>query len=127
MGQVARVAPLIEHTCLDNEYVIPTLAYFRALLDHNLINRAAYILDNRDCEDFALKVMSDFRWHFGMNGIGLVLDNRYQDAVTGFVYSHAYNLCLFVDSQPLVLEPQTDDLWVPGTQGYRMQAGKLLL
>lgn len=125
--QVRQVAPGLEHWGLDATYRIPTLEDFLGLLRWDPTDQAEYAVDALDCEDFAFQLVATMRWRLGLNSVGWVADNQYRDAMTGFVYPHSYCLCLFTDAPPQVLEPQTDQLWRPGEQGYGMREGLCLL
>jgi len=140
--QVRQVAPGLQWWGpLDNVYRIPIQADFLALLSWDWTDRVPRSDlwpesdEFPDCEDYALRVMSEFRWRLGLNGVGYVQDLEYSPMAWDtasqtwrqFVYPHAYNLVLLADAPAQVLEPQNDRLLRPGDEGYSMRSGMLLL
>lgn len=139
--QVRQAAPGLQWYPTDRLYRIPAQADFLTLLNWDWTDKAPRSDlwpesdEFPDCEDYALRVASEFRWRLGLNNVGYVHDLEYSpmgwdiasQTWRQFMYPHAYNLVLLVDALPQVLEPQNDRLLRPGDEGYGMRRGMLLL
>lgn len=87
---------------LDGSYYTTTLGWFRKIIEWDRTNRHKYFLDKFDCDKYAMYLKANIAWYFGINSVAVVLDYSSQ---------HAYNIVLPSDSEALILEPQTDELF----------------
>ena len=96
---------------LDGRYYTTTLEWWRRIIEWDSTNRKRYVVDRFDCDKYAIHFKANVAWYFGINAVAVVLD---YDA------KHAYNLVLPAGArEPLILEPQTDELFPIGSRDTR--------
>lgn len=87
----------------DATYYVPTRPDLRRLVDRSVVDRAGYVRERRDCDDFARALIADMGWRHGLNACALVRD---------YSGGHAYVAAVVTgeggELEWLVIEPQTD-------------------
>jgi hypothetical protein len=89
---------------LDNRYRTTTLDGFRAVAQWDKTNLRPYIVDFWDCDDYAWRFKSNATSVFLINAVGFVID--WSDPKG----AHSYNILFPEGSDPVVYEPQTDQV-----------------
>jgi len=104
---------------LDNKYWTCTKVEFQRILETNTINEKQYVLDQFDCDNFAFNLKAQVAKEYGLNNVGMVIDNS---------GGHAYNVVIFRDGTAELLEPQSDRWIIPGeSKMYSFKKGIILL
>jgi len=93
---------------LDNRYRTTTLDGFRRIIEWDRTNLRPYIAEFWDCDDYAWRFKSNVTTTFLVNGIGFVIDWSEPEC------AHSYNVLFPTDSDPVVYEPQTDQIMSVG-------------
>ena len=94
---------------LDSTYYAVPMFIWSMVLQYSGIDKARYVRQVRDCDDFAFAFRGEVPIKLGLNGVGVALD---------FGMKHAYNVLLVHDpiSQDVdvaAMEPQTDKIMTP--------------
>ena len=89
---------------LDNVFKITNRKNFiNKILVYDTTDQLPYIKSIFDCEDFTFLFKVMMHLNFGVNQMAVILD---------YISGHAYGLVLFDDSEHLILEIQTDGIYV---------------
>lgn len=88
---------------LDGKYRLTNRKNFMNIVAWDTTDRLEYVRDFFDCDKFAMlfKVMTNLV--FNITQVADIIDYK---------SGHSYNLILFPDSEPMVLEPQSDAMYV---------------
>ena len=88
---------------LDGKYRLTNRKNFANIVAWDTTDRLEYVRDFFDCDKFAMlfKVMTNLV--FNINQVADIIDYK---------SGHSYNLVLFAESEPMVLEPQSDGMWL---------------
>jgi len=100
---------------LDGNYYTVSLSDWKKIIDWDRTNLKPYVRDRYDCDKYALYFKANVARVFLINGVAWVLD---------YSAEHSYNIIFPEDSDPLVYEPQTDQLFSISDaqkQGYIME------
>jgi len=109
---------------LDRTYYAADLDTIKKIIDWDWTDTRKYIVDEFDCDKFAMYFKSRLAIDFHINAIGVILD---------YSAGHAYNLIIVKDSQGVrwyLYEPQNDNMFTydqRDTKLYAMQNYVLLL
>ena len=104
---------------LDNKYWTCTKPEFQKILEANTLNEKQYVLDQFDCDNFAFNLKAQVARDYGLNNVGMVIDNS---------AGHAYNVVIFKDGTAELLEPQSDRWITPGeSKMYSFEKGIIIL
>ena len=105
IGAMRKTFSCVMPVLRDGQYVSIPEALLNDILERDQTNSARYIKEVRDCDDFAMKLVSDTSWTYKGTFVGLVLDNAME---------HAYNAALVHDEHGnlefVPFEPQLDKL-----------------
>ena len=114
----------------DNTYYIPTYKAIKDYIENNTTNKLRYIVEKRDCDDFAYL----FKCGFKNSGIGnttvaICEVNLYTKDWESIYAAHAINLIVYSDKDKnyvKLFEPQTDELidfgsTLAGTKYYKIR------
>lgn len=97
-----QLAPLeVNRLPLDATYWLTDKENFLNIIAWDWVDSYEYIYHKYDCENFAFEFFVHVTKYFGLNQVGIVID---------YVSRHAYNLIIFPDEDPMILEPQNDGL-----------------
>lgn len=100
----ACLAPLqVAHLPLDGKYRLTDQNNFLNIVSWDWVDSRPYIKDVFDCENYAIAFKSRIDEYFSLNQVGIVIDYKSM---------HAYNLVIFPDENVMLLEPQSDNLFV---------------
>ena len=88
---------------LDQTYYLTNQANFLNIVAWDWVDTLDYVKEKHDCENFAFLFKAHIDTFFQLNQVGLVID--YQSG-------HAYNLVIYPDGKVMVLEPQSDALYL---------------
>jgi hypothetical protein len=102
---------------LDNRYRTTTLSDFRRIIEWDKVNLRRYISEFWDCDDYAFRFKSNAASVFLINAIGFVIDWSDDKCV------HSYNVLFPEDGDPVVYEPQTDQIMSIGEARRYCQYG----
>jgi len=100
---------------IDGIFNTTTLEGFKKIIAWDTTNYKRWVLEYFDCDDFSMLFKVRVGLLFKVNAIAWVLDYSSQ---------HAYNIIFPEDSDPLVYEPQTDELFTieeARKRGYRLE------
>lgn len=98
------LAPLkVVRLPLDGRYRLTDQNNFLNILSWEWIDSRQYIKDVFDCENYAIAFKSHIDELFALNQVGIVIDYKSM---------HSYNLVVFPDGNVMLLEPQTDNLFI---------------
>jgi len=89
---------------LDNRYRTTTLDGFKAIAQWDKTNLRPYISEFWDCDDYAWRFKSNAASVFLVNAVGFVIDWSESEC------AHSYNVLFPEDGDPVVYEPQTDQI-----------------
>lgn len=104
---------------LDSKYYTVTSVEFAHMKRIDLVDKAIYLANRFDCDDFAITSKSMMALLFGVNSVGIVIDN---------VGHHAYNLVVFSDGYVKFYEPQTDEeIDIATHPKYNLTEGLIIL
>lgn len=103
---------------LDNTYWTCSQAKFERILAWDWTNTKQYTKDQFDCDDYAFLMKANATYFYGINSVGLVIDNSGK---------HAYNIIVFSDKTAKIFEPQSDKWIEPGEGLYLMEEGTIIL
>ena len=110
---------VIRPLALDSKYYTVTAVEFEHMKRIDLVDKAIYLANRFDCDDFAITSKSMMALLFGINSIGLVIDN---------VGHHAYNVVIFSDGYVKFYEPQTDEeIDIVTHSKYNLKEGLIIL
>ena len=101
---------------LDRQYQALPIEIWSEILEWSDVDRAAYVAEKRDCDNFAIALVGQITLRLGVNGIGIVLD---------YVGKHAYCMLLVHDEGQLsgkLIEPQSDKIAQVGDRLGRNEA-----
>jgi len=104
MQQINKLPPPQTVWILDNRYRTTTLDGFRTIAQWDATNLRQYITDYWDCDDYAWRFKSNTAAVFLINAVGFVID------VSDPKCAHSYNILFPQNGDPVVYEPQTDDI-----------------
>ena len=88
---------------LDTSYFIPSLEDTQRIIKWDTVNKALYIPERRDCDDYGMYMAAMASIQFGINPFFAVWD---------FDACHFYDLVITAEGDLYVFEPQTDALWL---------------
>ena len=108
LKQIDRLPRPLTVWILDNRYRTTTLDGFRRIIEWDRTNLRPYIAEFWDCDDYAWRFKSNVTTTFLVNGIGFVIDWSKPEC------AHSYNVLFPTDSDPVVYEPQTDQIMSVG-------------
>jgi hypothetical protein len=98
------LAPLkVVRLPLDGNYRLTDQNNFLNIVSWDWIDSRQYVKDVFDCENYAIVFKSHIDEYFGLNQVGIVID---------YTSMHGYNLVVFPDGNVMLLEPQTDKLFI---------------
>jgi hypothetical protein len=98
------LAPLkVVRLPLDGQYRLTDQNNFLNIVSWDWIDSRPYIKDVFDCENYAIAFKSRIDELFSLNQVGVVIDYKSM---------HGYNLVVFPDGNVMLLEPQTDNLFI---------------
>ena len=109
---------------LDREYTILPTWLMKDLIERDQTDKARYIRESKDCDDFSFQLFANIRWTYKVNTIGIALD---------WTESHAYCWTLtYTDTNDYVIhrvEPQTDQMvkMKPDTSGRPCEQGRVII
>ena len=104
---------------LDSTYWTCTKSEFKQIVAFNDIDQRKYIGQRFDCDNFAISFKGQVATDFGLNNVGLVIDNS---------GGHAYNIVVFSNGEVELFEPQNDSFPEKGShQSYAFKEGIILL
>lgn len=88
---------------LDGNYRLTNRKNFANIVVWDTTDRLEYVRDFFDCDKFAMlfKVMTNLV--FNITQVAYIIDYK---------SGHSYDLILYSESEPMVLEPQSDGMWV---------------
>jgi len=92
---------------LDSKYKVPRLDYLRQALSKTAIDRARYISDIYDCDNFAFHLHSVLALEYNINSVGIVISSASR---------HAFNIAIVHEGggeKVYKIEPQADRVWRP--------------
>jgi len=92
---------------LDSKYKVPRLEYLKHALSKTAIDRARYVSDLYDCDNFAFHLHSVLALEYHINSVGIVISGASR---------HAFNIVIAHEGgkeKVYKLEPQADRLWRP--------------
>ena len=87
---------------LDGYFYTTTLEDIKKIIQWDWTNTKRYISEVFDCDDFAGYFKFRVSLNFGINAVAYILD---------YSSGHSYNIIFPIDSEPLILEPQTDQIF----------------
>lgn len=96
-----------EVNILDSKYKVPRLEYLKHALSKTAIDRARYVSDYYDCENFSFHLHSVLALEYGINSVGIVISGASR---------HAFNVVIAHEGgeeKVWKLEPQADRIWRP--------------
>lgn len=103
---------------LDATYYCAGPATIQDYMAHEWGDEREYVSDRYDCENFAFRFKALADVH-GFTNVGVVVD---------WTSAHAYNIAVFPDRDPFLIEPQTDRTVDPGADDmHQLQDGVILL
>jgi len=117
LSQINKLPRPLTVWLLDNRYRTTTLDGFRAIYQWDKTNLRPYITDFWDCDDYAWRFKSNVSSVFLINAVGFVID--WSDPKC----AHSYNILFPADSDPVVYEPQTDQIMSVGEARRYCQYG----
>lgn len=88
---------------LDANYCLTNQTNFLNIVAWDWVDSIKYIAEKFDCENFAFAFKSHVDIYFHLNQVAVVIDYK---------SGHGYNLVIFPDGKVMVLEPQSDNLYV---------------
>lgn len=88
---------------LDANYYLTNQTNFLNIVAWDWVDSIKYIAEKFDCENFAFAFKSHVDMYFHLNQVAVVIDYK---------SGHGYNLVIFPDGKVMVLEPQSDNLYV---------------
>jgi hypothetical protein len=98
------LAPLkVVRLPLDGQYRLTDQNNFLNIVSWDWIDSRQYVKDVFDCENYAIAFKSRIDELFSLNQVGIVIDYKSM---------HGYNLVVFPDTNVMLLEPQTDELFI---------------
>lgn len=109
---------------LDGNYDLPSLPSLISFLKYDTTNLLEYVPETVDCDDFARILQGDVlktiaSQHKGEVGNGIAFGTLYGDISLDGVeepYPHAMNVCITADHRVILIEPQTDQVFVPNSK-----------
>jgi len=106
---------------VDGVFNTTTLEEFKKIIQWDTTNYKKYRAEEFDCDDFSAYFRERVSNIFNVNAIAWVLD---------YSSAHAYNIIFPEDSEPLVYEPQTDELMTideARRKGYKLEDYKVVI
>ena len=88
---------------LDVNYYLTNQKNFLNIVAWDWVDSIKYIAEKFDCENFAFAFKSHVDMYFNLNQVAIVVDYK---------SGHCYNLVIFPDGKVMVLEPQSDNLYI---------------
>lgn len=101
----------------DGKYYVCNKENFQKLVEWDWVNTKKWLEDRFDCDDFAFFFKANLAFSFGFNSVAIVIDRS---------SLHAYIL-VFLDTGPVVFEPQDDTFHEVGEALYKMQWCEILI
>jgi hypothetical protein len=108
----------VQHIWLDRKYWVCSRNEFNEIVNKDLTNFAKYQKDAYDCDNFAFMFKANVAKNWGLNNVGMVIDNSAH---------HAYNVVVFSDGTAAIFEPQTDQWPKIGKGMYSFKKGVIIL
>ena len=109
---------------LDGRYRVCTQEMFERIIKLDWTDYRQYQAEWFDCDDYAFSLMGRVRAVFGLNCIGVVIDNSPNS-------NHAYCVVVLTDSEgnlyAKLLEPQDDKWVVAGQPPYELKKGTVII
>ena len=88
---------------LDANYYLTNQTNFLNIVAWDWVDSIKYVAERFDCENFAFAFKSHVDMYFHLNQVAVVIDYK---------SGHGYNLVIFPNGKVMVLEPQSDNLYV---------------
>jgi hypothetical protein len=88
---------------LDGKYKLTNRKTMTQLIAWDTTNQLKYIPEFWDCDKFAMLFKIRMSLFFGLNQVAYIID---------YMSGHSYNLILFTDTEPMILEPQSDGMYL---------------
>ena len=88
---------------LDGTYYMTNQSNFLNIIAWDWTDRIDYLKEKFDCENFAILFKAIVDLYFHLNQVGIVIDYK---------SGHGYNLVVYPDGNVMVLEPQSDGLYL---------------
>ncbi len=88
---------------LDGNYRFTNRKNFSNIVLWDTTDRLTYVKDFWDCDKFAMLFKIMVSKIFQLSQVAYILDYK---------SGHSYDLILFSESEPMILEPQNDAMWV---------------
>ena len=112
----------------DEKYYLTNLEKVKEIIEIDWTNTFKYVVDNWDCDNFAMLFASEGGNLYGLNTFFVAFGNIYDSNTGAFLFRHAFNLILTQDNgitNLYLYEPQTDEiaLWKKG-QNNVLLSGK---
>jgi len=117
LSQINKLPRPLTVWVLDNRYRTVSLSGFRDIISWDRTNLRPYISEFWDCDDYALRFKSNAASVFLVNAVGFVVDWSEPRC------AHSYNVLFPSDSDPVVYEPQTDQIMSVGEARRRCEYG----
>ena len=111
--------------CSDNKYYIVDWKVMRSIIKYDWTDRKKYLVDRRDCDDFANAFKSNLSVIYGINSIGLARNVKVHIISENRDVWHRCNLILATEDNALkafVFEAQSDG-YQQLTKGVPIQIG----
>ena len=88
---------------LDADYRLTNRKTMIDLIAWDTTDQLKYIPEFWDCDKFAMLFKIRMSLFFGLNQVVYIID---------YASGHSYNLLLFPDTEPMILEPQSDGMYL---------------
>jgi hypothetical protein len=115
---LTKLEPSLDRLPLDSTYRMVSQSKFLNIVAWDWVDSKKYEAEIFDCENFAITFKTHIDWYFGLNQVGIVIDYK---------MGHGYNLVVFPDGKVMLFEPQTDGLFVWGTNSIYVLKGAYVL
>jgi len=111
---VYKIARLYGNTIYmqDSSYKEPTLVSLSEFIEANSISTKPYVVDEFDCENYAIDLLSDVLNYYGNVPFGMA-------KIRGPNGSHRLN-CAYIEGEWYWVEPQSDYLYTELDDGYEV-------
>lgn len=108
---------------LDSRYHLTTPDDFSRVIENVVIDHRNYKQAKYDCENFAFAFKSIVAQRYGLNSVGVVMDENAQNA---------FNVVVYEDGTTELFDPHKDTIVATGEtanthKGYRMKNGVIVL
>jgi len=88
---------------LDGDYRLTNRKTMMELVSWDTTDELKYIPEFWDCDKFAMLFKIRMSLYFGLNQVAYIIDYK---------SGHSYDLILFPDTEPMILEPQSDAMYL---------------